>query len=154
MAISESLTCRDTAEVDAAAARLAACLRIGDVVLLDGPIGAGKTHFVRALAAAMGSNDNVTSPTYTIMHVYETDRGQLLHLDAYRLSGVAEYRDLGIDDLSPDAVTVVEWGGTVAGAHPEHLMIEFCLVEDDDNARSLHFIGVGQRWAGTVGELA
>ncbi|MBT5435445.1 MAG: tRNA (adenosine(37)-N6)-threonylcarbamoyltransferase complex ATPase subunit type 1 TsaE [Rhodospirillaceae bacterium] len=154
MPLPSQITCRDIAQTNAFAAELAKVLRVGDVVLLDGPIGAGKTHFVRALASAMGSNDNVTSPTYTIMHVYETDRGQLLHLDAYRLSGVAEYRDLGIDDLAPEAITVVEWGGTVAAAHPEHLMIEFRIVDGDDNARELLLSGIGQRWAGKMGAQA
>ena len=149
-----TLECRDRAEVESVAARLAACLRPGDVVLLTGPIGAGKTCFVRALAAALGSEDPVTSPTYALMHIHETAAGRLLHLDAYRLSGAQEYRDLGIEDLAPGAITVVEWGERIAAVHREHLRIEFRLVGRSACARGLVLEGRGERWrAGMCGPL-
>lgn len=154
MAASRMLACGDVAAVDAVAARLAARLRPGDAVLLAGAIGAGKTHFVAAVAAAMGSADRVTSPTYTLMHVYETPAARLLHLDAYRLSGVAEYRDLGIEDLAPDAVALVEWGDRVARAHPEHLLVRLAHVPENETARTLTLTGAGARWSGVPAGLA
>ncbi len=154
MAASGRLACGDMAAVDAVAARLAARLRPGDAVLLAGAIGSGKTRFVAALAGAMGSGDRVTSPTYTLMHVYETPAGRLLHLDAYRLSGVDEYRDLGVEDLAPEAVTLVEWGDRVAAAHPEHLLIRLTHIPESETARTLVLAGAGPRWDGVVADLA
>ena len=138
------------ADLEAAAARLAKLLRDGDALLLTGPVGAGKTRFVRALAAAMGCADTVASPTYTLMHIYETQRGRLLHLDAWRLSGIDEYRDLGIEELAGEAVTVVEWGERVAAAHPDHLLAALAFVAGDDGARELCLRPSGRRWTGLV----
>ncbi len=113
----------DVAALERTAAALGCGLEAGDVVLLDGPIGIGKTHFVRACVEALGLDDAVTSPTYTLMHVYGSGRRRILHLDAYRLSGVDEYLDLGIEDLAGDAITMVEWGGKIAAAHPRHIRV-------------------------------
>jgi len=154
MAATATIACGSEADVDAVAARLALALGAGDAVLLEGAIGAGKTHFVRALATVLGSTDNVTSPTYTLMHVYETASGQVLHLDAYRLSGLAEYRDLGIEDLAPEAITLVEWGDKVAGAHPGHLRIEFVHDPACETARILKVSSDSDRWAAVVEALA
>tara|TARA_B100000686_G_scaffold203732_1_gene210564 strand:- start:38 stop:511 length:474 start_codon:yes stop_codon:yes gene_type:complete len=151
MVLPSSHRCSDLAATGSLAAAVAEHLKIGDVVLLDGPIGAGKTHFVSALAAALGSSDQVTSPTYTIMHYYEASAGQLLHVDAYRLSGIGEYRDLGMDELAPEAITAVEWGERVAGAHPEHLSLRFAFVAGDDDARSVTIKASGSRWQSVVG---
>ncbi|MBC6440423.1 MAG: tRNA (adenosine(37)-N6)-threonylcarbamoyltransferase complex ATPase subunit type 1 TsaE [Rhodospirillales bacterium] len=154
MAASGTLACDDVAAVGTLAARLAPHLKAGDAVLFEGPIGVGKTHLIRALVTNLESADAVTSPTYTIMHVYETGPGQVLHLDAYRLSGVDEYRDLGIEDLAPEAITLVEWGDQVAAAHPEHLHVRISHVPADEGARTVTLTAVGARWDAVVAELA
>ena len=136
----------DLAALERTAARLGSALKPGDVVLLEGPIGVGKTHFVRACVAKLGSSDTVASPTYTLMHVYETRSGIVLHLDAYRLSGVEEYLDLGIEDLLRDAIIMVEWGDRVAGAHPEHLRVVLELVPSRDTVRRCTIRGCGRPW--------
>src|SRR5436189_4987054 len=82
----------------AVAARLAARLRPGDVVLLTGDLAAGKTTFVQAVTRALGSTDPVTSPTFALAQFYETPVAPILHVDTYRLSDVDEYRDLGLAD--------------------------------------------------------
>ena len=143
-------TLADEAALAAAAARLAELLRPGDALLLAGPLGAGKTRFVQALAAAMGCDDIVASPTYTLMHIHETGRGRLLHLDAYRLSGGDEYRDLGVEELAADAVVAVEWGERVAALHPDHLLLTLAFVAGNDAARELHLRPSGRRWASLV----
>ena len=90
--------------------RLGAVLRAGAVVSLEGPLGAGKTTLVRGLAAALGIDEPVTSPTFTLVSSYEGPR-KLHHVDLYRLDSTAEIADLGIEELcGGDAVTVVEWG--------------------------------------------
>ncbi len=126
-------------------------LRAGDVLLLNGDLAAGKTHFVKALAAALGSSDTVTSPTFSIANFYARPGGRILHMDAYRLGGVAEFRDLALDEYFETAITVVEWGERVADAVPACLSIAF---EIDDAQRRLTFTARGARWADALPILA
>jgi tRNA threonylcarbamoyladenosine biosynthesis protein TsaE len=101
------------AETEALAASLAATLRPGDVVLVSGELGAGKTTFVRGAARALGVGVPVTSPTFTIARRYEDGRMPVSHLDLFRLDGLAgEEPELLADEVAPDRVAFVEW--------PEH----------------------------------
>jgi tRNA threonylcarbamoyladenosine biosynthesis protein TsaE len=98
------------AETEALAARLAAALRPGDVVLISGELGAGKTTFVRGAARALGVGGPVTSPTFTLARRYEDGRLPISHLDLFRLAGLgAEEPDLLADELASDRVAFVEW---------------------------------------------
>jgi tRNA threonylcarbamoyladenosine biosynthesis protein TsaE len=110
------------AETEALAARLAADLRPGDVVLVSGELGAGKTTFVRGAARALGVRAPVTSPTFTLARRYEEGRVPISHLDLFRLAGLdAEEPELLADELADDRVAFVEWpeqaGGDLAGVH-------------------------------------
>src|SRR3954465_3760183 len=97
-------------ETEAVAAALAADLRPGDVVLVSGELGAGKTTFVRGACRALGVGVPVTSPTFTIARRYEDGRVPVSHLDLYRLDGLAgEEPELLADELAPDRVAFVEW---------------------------------------------
>lgn len=138
----------DTAAV---ARAVAPEVRAGDMLLLNGDLAAGKTHFVKALAAALGSTDTVTSPTFSIANFYTRPDGQILHMDAYRLGGVAEFRDLALDDYFKTAITVIEWGERVAEAVPVCLSIAF---ETDEEGRRLIFTARGARWADALSTLA
>jgi tRNA threonylcarbamoyladenosine biosynthesis protein TsaE len=101
------------AETEALASQLAQRLRPGDVVLVSGDLGAGKTTFVRGAARALGVRVPVTSPTFTIAHRYEDGRVPVSHLDLFRLEGLdAEEPELLADELGPDRVAFLEW--------PEH----------------------------------
>jgi tRNA threonylcarbamoyladenosine biosynthesis protein TsaE len=103
------------------AATLAGCLQGGDVVALDGPLGAGKTCFVRGLAAGLGIDANqVSSPTFVLMHEYEGGRLPLVHVDAYRLEDADELAGIGWAELMADneAIVAIEWASRVAGALP------------------------------------
>jgi tRNA threonylcarbamoyladenosine biosynthesis protein TsaE len=84
-------------------------LRSGDVVLLTGELGAGKTTFVRGVAQGAGSHSPVASPTFQLVRVYP-GRVQLAHVDLYRVENSAELRDLGLEELSAQGAVVVEWG--------------------------------------------
>ncbi len=136
----------DIAALEGLAADLGDILGPGDVVLLEGPIGVGKTRLVSAVVESLGSTDPVTSPTYTLMHVYETPRLPVLHLDAYRLSGVEEYLDLGAGDFAQDSITMVEWGDRVAGAHPEHLGLVLAFGGRGETSRRCTIRRRGRSW--------
>jgi tRNA threonylcarbamoyladenosine biosynthesis protein TsaE len=97
------------AETEAAGERLGKRLRAGDLVLLIGELGAGKTTFVRGVARGTGSRDPVASPTFQLVRVY-AGRVQLAHVDLYRIENPSELADLGLDELLDHGAVVVEWG--------------------------------------------
>jgi tRNA threonylcarbamoyladenosine biosynthesis protein TsaE len=136
--------------------RLAGMLRAGDLVLLMGPLGAGKTTLVQGLGEALGVRGRVTSPTFVIARVHPSLTGGpgLVHVDAYRLGGLAEMDDLDLD--LDGSVTVVEWGeGLAEGLSTDRLeiTIAFTGVGPDpgagDEPRSVRISRVGSRWTGT-----
>ena len=97
------------AETERAGVLLGERLQQGDVVLLTGELGAGKTTFVRGVAQGTGSKAHVASPTFQLLRIYP-GRLQLAHVDLYRVEKSSELRDLGLDELATDGVVVVEWG--------------------------------------------
>ncbi len=134
-------------ETRAVAVALAPVLRAGDAMMLKGPLASGKTAFVQELVAALGSKAEVTSPTFTIAQFYPIASGTFLHIDAYRLSSVAEFRDLALEDFVAESITAVEWGDIVEQEFPNALSINFEFVENEDNSRRLTFSATAERWA-------
>ncbi len=136
----------DAAAMTALGARLAGVLRAGDLVVLSGGLGAGKTTLTQGIGAGLGIRGPVTSPTFVIARVHPSLVGgpQLVHVDAYRLGTSLEVDDLDLDASLDDAVTVVEWGqGKVELLAPDRL--EVAIAGLDDRTVTLH--GVGPRWA-------
>jgi tRNA threonylcarbamoyladenosine biosynthesis protein TsaE len=115
---------RSPEETEAAGEELAATLQVGDLLLLAGELGAGKTTFVRGLARGLGSGGRVQSPTFQLVRVYP-GRIQLAHVDLYRLESGAELADLGLDDLLEQGVVAVEWGDRLRLDYPRTRRIEF-----------------------------
>jgi tRNA threonylcarbamoyladenosine biosynthesis protein TsaE len=110
------------ADTAAMAAETAAALPEGALLVLTGPLGAGKTTFVRALALALGSDAIVTSPTYTLVHEYPTPSGPLVHVDAYRLADGEALGSIGLDAYRDHArLVVVEWGEALLGVYADAL---------------------------------
>lgn len=103
------LTTNSPAETEEAGKRLGETLRTGDVVLLTGELGAGKTTFVRGVAQGTRSQAPVASPTFQLVRIYP-GRVQLAHVDLYRVENSAELRDLGLEELAQQGAVVVEWG--------------------------------------------
>lgn len=119
-------------------------LQAGDLLLLDGALGAGKTVLAQGVARGLGVRGPVTSPTYTLADVHTDGRLPLLHLDAWRLAGPAELDDLDLD-VDP-AVTVVEWGvGRAEQLAAEHLVVRIAV--DDDDSRRVSLTPSGPGWA-------
>jgi tRNA threonylcarbamoyladenosine biosynthesis protein TsaE len=130
--------------------RLAALLRPGDLLVLSGPLGAGKTTLVQGVGEGLKVRGPITSPTFVIARVHPSLCGgpPLVHADAYRLGGDLEVDDLDLDASLEESVTVVEWGeGLVEGLSEERLEIHIDR-EADDEARTVTLRGVGARWAG------
>jgi tRNA threonylcarbamoyladenosine biosynthesis protein TsaE len=141
-----SVICKNREETARVAGALAPLLGTGDSILLKGALASGKTAFVQELVAALGSSAEVTSPTFTLAQFYPAPAGTFLHIDAYRLSSVAEFRDLGLDEYIAESVTAIEWGDIVQQDFPNALTIDFEFVENQDNWRKLTFTAAAERW--------
>jgi len=133
--------------------RLAALLREGDLVILAGPLGAGKTTLVQGIGAGLGVRGPVTSPTFVIARVHPVLTGPgpaLVHADAYRLGNIGEVDDLDLDTDAASAVTVVEWGSGLAEGLAED-RLEISIEPDlDSDVRTVRLIGHGGRWHGVL----
>jgi tRNA threonylcarbamoyladenosine biosynthesis protein TsaE len=132
--------------------RLASILRAGDLVVLNGPLGAGKTALVQGIGAGLGVQGKVVSPTFVIARVH---RGPipLVHVDAYRLGSLDEVDDLDLDVATDDAVTVVEWGtGKVEQLAESRLEIEIERAAESEQ-RFVRLVPRGGDWAERVHQL-
>lgn len=126
-------------ETEAIGAEIARSLPRGSVVLLDGDLGAGKTVFSRGFARALGIDEPVSSPTYTIVQEYDLpERGRLYHLDLYRISGVEAALAFGVDEFfdDPSSYALVEWPERIAGIIPDSA-IRICLKHTGENQREI-----------------
>lgn len=130
------------AETEAAGERLAAGLEPGDLLLLTGPLGAGKTAFVRGLARGLGCRADVMSPTFQLVRIYP-GRLQLGHADLYRLESSPDLAELGFDELLDEGVLAVEWGERLRAA--EGASVTFEVLGGGD--RRLCLDGGGPAWS-------
>ena len=132
---------------------LAGVLRAGDLVILAGPLGAGKTTLVQGIGAGLGVRGPVTSPTFVIARVHPplaAGGPALVHADAYRLGSFGEVDDLDLDTDAGSAVTVVEWGTGLAEPLAQD-RLEISIEPDrDGDARTVRINGQGARWHGVL----
>ncbi|HEX8003808.1 MAG TPA: tRNA (adenosine(37)-N6)-threonylcarbamoyltransferase complex ATPase subunit type 1 TsaE [Mycobacteriales bacterium] len=135
-------------EMRALGASLAAVARPGDLLVLTGPLGAGKTVLAQGLGAGLGVRERVTSPTFVIAHVHRDGRLPFVHVDAYRLSSVAEVDDLDLDAVLPESVTAVEWGSGLVEALSDS-WLEVRIERHDDDTRTVTLEPHGD-WAGRL----
>ena len=144
-------------ETRALGTALAPLLRLHDVILLTGELGAGKTTLVQGIARGLGAQEHVASPTFTLVREYVSGRIPIAHVDVYRLDRVQEVVDLALDELEDgDCVLIVEWGDAVEELLPEdRLVLEMLTTdptgEDDTRAISVHAEGPG--WDERADEL-
>jgi tRNA threonylcarbamoyladenosine biosynthesis protein TsaE len=141
------------ADTQALGARLAGVLRPGDLLVLTGPLGAGKTAFVQGLGAGLEVEGRIASPTFVIARVHP-GRLPLVHVDAYRLGSLDEVDDLDLDVDAGDVVTAVEWGaGLVEQIADARLEITLERSPDSEE-RTITFTGHGGDWADRLAALA
>ena len=143
------------ADTQAIAAVIAGVARSGDIVVLAGDMGAGKTAFAQGFGAAMGVTDHMTSPTYNLVHSHPTaGRLVLHHADLYRLSTQHEVADLAFAELAESGgVIIVEWGDVVASSFGDHLLVSIESVAEADDEPLLHVQALGRSWAGRLAEI-
>jgi tRNA threonylcarbamoyladenosine biosynthesis protein TsaE len=135
-------------DMQALGARLAELLQAGDLIVLTGGLGAGKTTLVQGIGAGLRVTGPVLSPTFVIARVHRGGRLPLVHVDAYRLGSVAEVDDLDLDAALEESVTVVEWGeGLVEDLAVDRLEVRLERSSDPaDETRRVTLAGVGDRW--------
>ena len=126
--------------------RLGAVLQAGDLICLQGDLGAGKTTFVQGIAQGWGSLDSVSSPTFILVNIYRrADGSQLFHMDAYRLDSTPEAEELDLDSMLVEGALIVEWPERMAGIIPaERLWVNLEHVTDEE--REMKFNAHGKRY--------
>ena len=127
-------------------ARLGGVLQAGDVICLQGDLGAGKTTFVQGVAQGWGSLDSVSSPTFIIVNEYRrANGGRLFHMDAYRLDSAPEAEELDLDSMLADGALLIEWPERIDELIPdEHLWIQLEHINEEE--REMKFKAVGKRY--------
>lgn len=140
-----TVLCPEETDTVAVAGRLAAEVRPGDVVVLKGGLGSGKTRFAGGLAAGLGVEEPVVSPSFVLMREYRSGFLPVIHVDVYRLGSINEFDDLDVYERASEGVLVIEWGDAVSAAlPPDVLVVEFEVGEGDQ--RTLRFVPTGE-WA-------
>jgi len=126
--------------------RLGGALQAGDVICLQGDLGAGKTTFVQGIAHGWGSLDSVSSPTFILVNEYRrADQNQLFHMDAYRLDSTPEAEELDLDSMLAEGALIIEWPERMKGLVPtERLWVK--LEHVDDEEREMKFKASGKRY--------
>jgi tRNA threonylcarbamoyladenosine biosynthesis protein TsaE len=134
--------CPLPADTAAVAHHLAVTVEAGDVIVLNGPLGSGKTLFAAALADALGVEEQVVSPSFVLVRRYDSGVLPFVHADVYRLRSINEFDDLDLLGDTEGAVVVIEWGASVLGALPsDHLLVE--LQVEPDGARRVRLLPSG-----------
>lgn len=139
------------------AATLAPLLGLGDVLLLDGPIGAGKSHFARALIQARlavhGLQEDVPSPTFTLVQTYDDSKVDIWHADLYRLSNVAEIDELGLLDAFDAAICLVEWPDRLGKYAPQNALMISLAQTGEKGHRAARFSYTDKKWRAVLTQL-
>lgn len=167
------LRSRSLTDTHAIASAIAGLARSGDIIVLSGEMGAGKTAFAQGFGRALGIEEPITSPTFTLVHSYDITSGPnagkltLHHADLYRLDRTTEVADLALGELAEfRGVVLVEWGDVAESMFGDHLVVHLepdheALDEQDDDAllgldgsRLIEVAGVGPSWAGRWDRLA
>ena len=126
---------------------LASKLHVGDTIVLNGDLGAGKTKFTEGFLKYFGLDKEVSSPTFTIVNEYNTDNLNIYHFDVYRLESSDEFYAIGGEDYFSSGICIIEWGSIIADALPkEYIEISFDKVYENENYRLLNIKTFGDKY--------
>ena len=143
----------DEAATASLAARLAALARAGDVIALKGELGAGKTTFARAFIRARGGSEDVPSPTFTLVQIYEIGAASVWHFDGYRLRDPEEAWELGIEDAFRDGISLIEWPEQFGSLLPPR-RLELALLPGAAPTARRAVLDAGPEWEGRLCRIA
>lgn len=136
------------------ASLLASKLQRGDIVVLSGDLGAGKTKFTEGFLSYWGLEDEISSPTFTIVNEHKQNDTNIYHLDVYRLSDMGEFYAIGGTEYFTNGICVIEWGELIEDILPQnYIKISFSKDENDDSIRYLDFKAYGERLQNIIKEL-
>ena len=136
------------------ARRLAEKLNIGDVIVLNGELGSGKTKFTEGILKHFGLDSEISSPTFTIVNEYNANNLNIYHFDVYRFSSSDEFYDIGGEDYFSQGICIIEWGSIISDCLPkDYIEINFKKSNEDDNLRLLKIKTIGNKYDKIFNEL-
>ena len=135
----ENYTTKSELETKELAKKFASNLSVGDIVVLSGDLGSGKTKFTEGLLSFWGLENEISSPTFTIVNEYSNDKVNIYHFDVYRLSDVDEFYAIGGPEYFEKGISIIEWGEMIEEILPENY-IKINILKDDNLENVRHFI--------------
>jgi tRNA threonylcarbamoyl adenosine modification protein YjeE len=140
-----NLSIQSAQEMEQLGVKLAGLLKLGDLVLLAGPLGAGKTTLTRGIGKGLAAEGTIQSPTFVLARTHRLPKGKLVHVDAYRLSSAIELDDLDID--FENSIVIVEWARDFLDGYSENFLTIDIDRSSEDETRVVTFIPTGNRWS-------
>lgn len=143
----QSLICKNENETREFAKNLASILKKGDVIVLSGELGAGKTKFVEGILEHFNLQEEISSPTFTIVNEYKNDEINIYHFDLYRLSDIYEFENIGGEEYFNKGICIFEWGELIEDILPnDYIKIKFERIGNEDNYRKLNIETFGEKY--------
>ncbi len=136
------------------AIKIASMLKKGDLIVLCGDLGSGKTKFTEGFLTYFGLENEISSPTFTIVNEYKKDNINIYHFDVYRLEDSSEFYAIGGDEYFENGICIIEWGELIQDALPnEYIKIDFSRNESNENERILNIQSIGQKYDNIIENL-
>jgi tRNA threonylcarbamoyladenosine biosynthesis protein TsaE len=133
---------------------LASLLKNGDIIVLSGDLGSGKTKFTQGILKHFGLEDEISSPTFTIVNEYHKDETNIYHFDVYRLTDSDEFYAIGGDEYLNNGICIIEWGEIIEDILPnDYIKINFTKDVENENYRTLELIGTGENSQNILNKL-
>ena len=143
----QSLICKNENETREFAKNLASILKKGDVIVLSGELGAGKTKFVEGILEHFNLQEEISSPTFTIVNEYKNDEINIYHFDLYRLSDIYEFENIGGEEYFNKGICIFEWGELIEDILPnDYIKINFERIGNEENYRNLNIETFGEKY--------